>query len=293
MPPHFGLLNIDKPAGWTSRDVVNRVQRLVRPAKAGHAGTLDPLATGVLVVCVGRATRLIDYVQRQPKQYEATFLLGRRSDTEDIEGDVEELANPPVPTRQQLETALPQFLGAIKQRPPAFSAVKVGGKRAYRLARAGEHVQLAPRTIHIHNLTIREYDYPQLRIQMACSSGTYVRSLGRDLAEAVGTSAVMSRLCRTAVGGFTLDNAVSLDDLEAAGVAAALLPASTAVADLPRLVLSDAEIEAVRHGRLLRRPMDTTAPEIAAFDPNGRIVAIMARDATGRLRPHRNFASSS
>src|SRR5262245_30106161 len=118
----FGLLNIDKPAGLTSRDVVNRVQRLIRRHKAGHAGTLDPLATGVLVVAVGPATRLIEYIQRMPKTYRAVFMLGRTSDTEDLEGDVQELLQPPIPTREQIESVIPHFVGAIAQRPPAYSA---------------------------------------------------------------------------------------------------------------------------------------------------------------------------
>src|SRR6476661_7210859 len=130
----FSLLNLCKPAGITSRDVVNRVQRLVKPHKVGHAGTLDPLAIGVLVVCLGPATRLIEYVQRMPKRYHGTFLLGRESDTEDIEGTVRERSDPPVPSRSEIEALIPRFLGDIEQRPPAYPALKVGGRRAYDLA---------------------------------------------------------------------------------------------------------------------------------------------------------------
>ena len=126
----FGLLNIDKPAGVSSRKIVNDVQRLIRPVRIGHAGTLDPLATGVLILCVGRATRLVPYLQQQPKEYLATFLLGRRSETDDVEKGVVELVDPPVPTTQEIEVALPQFIGDIQQRPPAFSAIKVGGRRS-------------------------------------------------------------------------------------------------------------------------------------------------------------------
>src|SRR5690606_6420881 len=140
---HFGLLNINKPVGQTSRWVVDRVQRLVRPAKAGHAGTLDPLASGVLVVCVGQATRLIDHVQQMPKRYRAEFLLGRTSDTEDTQGEVVELVDPPIPTHDAIIAAASQFVGEIMQRPPAYSALKVDGKRAYALARKGQAVELA------------------------------------------------------------------------------------------------------------------------------------------------------
>src|SRR5436190_8799230 len=198
----FGLLNVDKPSGLTSRDVVNRVQRLVKPHKVGHAGTLDPLASGVLVVCVGPATRLIEYVQRMPKRYLATFLLGRRSETEDIEGAVTELTDTPVPTVEQAHGALPNFVGRIQQLPPAFSALKVDGQRAYALARKGETPDLQPRPIEVYSVELVEYSYPQLVLDIRCGSGTYVRSLGRDIARALGTEAVMSALVRTEIGPF-------------------------------------------------------------------------------------------
>src|SRR4051794_35109294 len=156
----FGLLNIDKPAGLTSRDVVNVVQRLVRPHKVGHAGTLDPLATGVLVVAIGPATRLVEYIQRMAKSYRAVFLLGRTSDTEDIEGKVAELPQAPVPNIEQIESATPRFVGMIDQRPPVYSALKVGGRRAYELARRGETIELAPRRVEVHSIDIVRYAYP-------------------------------------------------------------------------------------------------------------------------------------
>jgi tRNA pseudouridine55 synthase len=293
MTPYFGAFNIDKPRGMTSRDVVNRIERLVRPVKAGHAGTLDPLATGVLVVCVGAATRLIEYVQDQPKQYEATFLLGRRSDTDDMERTVEELHDPPIPTREQIEAVLPKFLGTIEQRPPAFSAIKVGGRRAYKLARAGKTVELVPRQVRIDELTIRRYAYPQLEVAIVCGGGTYVRSLGRDLAAAVNTWAVMSELCRTAVGQFTLDAAARLEDLNAANIHGAMLPPELAVAHLPRLVLTDQEVVHIGHGRFLERGGEQFGEQIAAFDATGRLVAILAADLGGRLRPVRNSAPPS
>ena len=193
MPP-CGLLNLNKPAGMTSRDVVNIVQRLSRPAKAGHAGTLDPLADGVLVVCVGSATRLIEYVQRMPKRYVGTFLLGRQSPTEDIEGEVTELPDAPVPTREQIEAAARRFVGRIEQRPPAFSALKIRGRPAYKLARQGKPVELAPRPVEIYRIEVKKYRYPELVLEIDCGGGTYVRSLGRDLAESLGTAAVMSAL---------------------------------------------------------------------------------------------------
>ena len=148
--PVSGLLNVDKPAGITSRDAVDLVQRLARPAKVGHAGTLDPLATGVLVICVGSATRLIEYVQRMPKRYVGTFLLGRSSATEDVDGPITLLADPPIPATDQVEAAAEKFVGSLLQRPPVFSALKLAGRRAYDLARRGEAVELKPRPIEVY-----------------------------------------------------------------------------------------------------------------------------------------------
>ena len=210
----FGFLNFNKPPGKTSRWVVDQVQRLVQPAKVGHAGTLDPLATGVLVVASGSATRLIDYVQQMPKRYRADFLLGCTSPTEDVDSEVVPLENPMVPTRDEIETAIPAFLGEILQSPPAFSALKVGGRRAYSLARAGQAVELKPRPISIHCLKVLSYEYPRLQLEIECSSGTYVRSLGRDLAEKLGTGAVMSALVRTAIGIFRVEDSIDVFDGE-------------------------------------------------------------------------------
>ena len=236
----IGLLNIHKPYDVTSRDVVNRVQGLVRPDKAGHAGTLDPLATGVLVVCVGAATRLIECVQELPKSYIATFLLGRQSETEDVEAPAVELVNPPVPSREEVEAKLPQFCGKILQRPPAYSALKVQGRRAYALARRGQAVELKPRPITIHQLGIVRYAYPELTLAVECGSGTYVRSLGRDIAAALGTAAVMSALERTAIGKFTVAQACPLEQLTAETLESWLLPPIRAVDHLPSVVLSRA-----------------------------------------------------
>jgi tRNA pseudouridine55 synthase len=286
----FGFLNLHKPAGCTSRDVVNQIQKLVRPEKVGHAGTLDPLATGVLVVALGGATRLVEYVQQQPKSYFATFLLGRHSDTEDIEGKVVELVNPPLPTRDQIVAVLPKFLGEIDQIPPAFSALKVGGQRAYALARRGDEVKLEPRQVTIHTLRVLDYTYPELQLEIACSSGTYVRSLGRDIARALGTEAVMSALERTSVGPFEIDEAVDSDAITRANIHDYLEPARAAVRHLPQLALEHGEVTELLHGRPLRRNRPSDAPELAAFDPSGELVAILTpRD--GKLWPTRVFVT--
>lgn len=284
-----GLLNVNKPGGITSRRVVDIVQRLVRPAKAGHAGTLDPLASGVLVVCVGAGTRLIEYVQRMPKRYTGTFLLGRRSPTEDIEGEVELLPNAPRPALAEIEAAAVALTGEILQRPPAFSALKVAGQRAYDLARAGREVELAARPIAVHRLAVARYEYPELVLEIECGSGTYVRSLGRDLAERLGTGAVMSALVRTAIGGFRLEDACDAERLTPQDLPQHLLPLARAVDLLPAVTLSPAEIARIRQGLSISPPQPVEAAELAAFDALGRLVAILTPRGDGSLGPSRNL----
>ncbi len=278
-----GFLNIDKPSGMTSRDVVNRVQRLGGRMKAGHAGTLDPLASGVLVVCLGAATRLVHYVQAMPKHYRATFLLGRESPTEDVEGPITPREDAPVPSLDQLRAAAAALTGEIQQRPPAFSALKVRGRRAYDLARAGESVDLRPRPVTIYRLEIQRYDYPELDLRIECSSGTYVRSLGRDLAASLGTAAVMARLTRTAVGSFRLEDAVPLDRLGPANWHGFLAPPLRAVEALPRMTLAEEELGRLRMGQAI--VLDATAPaaaEVAAMGPDGQLAAILSPRGRGR-----------
>ena len=285
----FGLLNINKPSGITSRRVVDRVARLVKPHKAGHAGTLDPLASGVLVVCVGQATRLIEYVQRMPKRYRATFLLGRSSPTEDIEGDVSELPGAPQPSLDQIEQAARGMLGQLAQRPPAFSAVKVDGRRSYDLARAGRAVELAPRTIEVHAIALVGYSYPQLELDIRCGSGTYVRTLGRELAERLGSCAVMSALVRTEIGTFRLAESVKLVELAKENLPLRLLSPLRAVEDLPRIALSQPEIQRIANGLAIARQSPADATEYAGVDELGKLVAILAKRGTEELATVRYF----
>jgi len=288
----FGLLNINKPSGMTSRDVVDRVQRLVRPAKAGHAGTLDPLASGVLVVCVGPATRLVPYIQKMPKHYQAAFLLGRESDTEDVEGSVVEVACSHQPSRDELQEVLRHFIGKVSQRPPNYSALKIKGQRAYKLARAGKRVELAARTVTIHDLRLVSYEYPQLRLDVVCGSGTYVRSLGRDIAAQSGTTAVMSALARTAIGCFRLEESIAAETLATDGAARHLLPASLATEGLPAVTLTDGEIRKVTRGMTIENQFKTSVGEIAAMDTSGQLVAILVPRGRGWLGPVRNFVAA-
>jgi tRNA pseudouridine55 synthase len=284
----FGFLNIDKPAGMTSRDVVNRVDKFLRPAKCGHAGTLDPLATGVLVVAVGQATRLMEYVHQLPKTYQGTFLLGRRSDTEDIEGDVVELADSPISTISALTSAAQQFIGTIQQRPPAYSAVKVAGKRAYKMARRGEAITLTERPVKIYSLKILRYEYPELELSVTCGSGTYIRSLGRDLAESVGTSAVMSQLRRLAIGPFRCEEAVCIDDLSRELIEKRLLPPLTGLEGMPRVEVSDEEVRRLLNGQMIENRPAFHAPESAAIAAGGTLVAIL-KPKQGGLAPVKCF----
>ena len=288
-----GFFDVIKPSGITSRDCVNRIQRrLPRKTKIGHAGTLDPLASGVLVVAVSQATRLIEYVQRMPKRYRGTFLLGRTSETEDTDGPVTELVDPPLPSFDQLAEGVRKLTGPIMQIPPAYSALKVGGRRAYTLARAGKMVELAAREITIYRLEILEYDYPKLILDIECSSGTYVRSLGRDLAKLLGSCAVMSALDRTAIGPFTLESGIGLEDLasEKTDLNEYLLPMTCAVPDLPTVpVTKDQEAE-LGFGRTIDMPVNLPeCEEYSAINHQGQLIAILAKREKENLGPVRYF----
>jgi tRNA pseudouridine55 synthase len=283
----FGVLNINKPAGPTSRDVVDRVQRLVQPHKAGHAGTLDPLASGVLLVCVGQATRLVEYAQQAPKSYRGTFLLGRRSETDDVEGDVEIVDGAREPSAEEVAAVLPQFTGEISQRPPRHSAVKIEGRRAYQLARRGVEFEPEAKTVRIDRLHVERYEYPELVLAVECGGGTYIRSLGRDLAEALGTTAVMTALVRTAIGGFRVEDAIELEQLDG-DWHRHLLPAALLTAGLPSLVVDAGQLGELQHGRFIAAA-GASCGEIAAYDAGGNLVAILAQRQPGLLGPVRNF----
>ncbi len=289
---HFAFLNIDKPAGVTSRVVVDRVARLVGGTKVGHCGTLDPLATGVLVLAMGPATRLASFVQRMPKQYTATFLLGRESATDDIEGEVTLRGDDPVPSTGEIVAALPRFTGAIEQRPPVYSAVKVRGRRAYRAARAGETLDLKARTVHVYRLELVRYEYPELTLAIECGGGTYVRSLGRDLASTLGTAAAMSALVRSGVGSFRLEAACKLADLNAGNLAQHLLPPATALGALPKLLVSEAEARRLRSGLSIDRDSSVGDGEVAALDAAHELVAILSCRGEKTLAPTCTFPSA-
>ncbi len=290
--PLSGLLNVYKPAGWSSRDVVNRIERLVKPAKAGHAGTLDPLAEGVLVVCVGTSTRLISGVQERAKEYRAVFQLGCRSDTDDNTGVITnvEVARPP--QRDDIEALIPQFLGDIQQTPPQYSAVHIDGQRAYALARQGQTVEIAPRQVRVNRLEILEYEWPRLELLIECGSGTYVRSIGRDLGERLGCGAIMTELVRTRIGPFRSEDAVRIDDLQRDNVTSHLLPPARAVDHWPQHVCTDSELWEIAHGRQI---VAGTAPSgrIALLTSGGELAALGEARTLGRIAPTQVFVDRS
>jgi tRNA pseudouridine55 synthase len=286
--PVTGVIAIDKPTGVSSRRVVDAVAGALGTKSVGHAGTLDPLAEGVVVVCVGPATKLVDFVHELPKHYVATFLLGRSSPSDDLETPVEEEAVPVRPAPEAIAAALPGFRGPILQRPCDYSAVHVDGKRAYRLARKGRPVSLAAKPVRIDRLEVTAYDWPRLGLDIECSSGTFVRAIGRDLAEVLGTRAVMESLVRTAVGPFRQAAALPLAAVTPDAVRQALQPALNAVPHLPRHALDAGDVAHAVSGGLL--DLGTGAAEsIAALDEAGELVGVLRRHDSGRHRLRPNF----
>ncbi|HEY7106703.1 MAG TPA: tRNA pseudouridine(55) synthase TruB [Acidimicrobiia bacterium] len=244
-----GALVVDKPAGWTSHDVVAKLRKIYGQRRVGHAGTLDPDATGVLLVGLGRATRLLRFLQEAGKSYRGRIVFGIATSTLDASGDVVEQHPMPL-TRSDVDTALRSFLGDIEQLPPMVSAVKVGGRRLHQLARAGEDVERAPRKVHVERIDVEGFDdgpYPTADVFVECGSGTYVRALAADLGVALGGCAHLATLRRVSVGSFTLDEARPLARVETEPAAAVLTPAE-AMRDLERIAVDDEQARAVRHG---------------------------------------------
>lgn len=280
-----GFLVLDKPLGLTSRDAVDRAMRwLPRKVRLGHTGTLDPLATGVLVVAFGVGTRLTDYVQQMEKVYETTVRLGATSDTDDGEATSEPTGVAP-PERGVIESALKEFVGVIDQVPPVFSAAKVAGRRAYLLARRGAEVDLTARPVQIHELRVLDYSPPNLVLEVRCGKGTYIRSLARDLGERLGCGGYVHALRRTRIGPFTPELAVPLGtDRETA--LHSLLDLSWVAHGMPRIEIAPEEAERFAHGQKL--PHDGPDGEVGVFVTTGRFVGIGDVDE-GRLRPCKVF----
>ncbi len=292
-----GLLNLNKPEGMTSRDAVNRVQRLIRPVKVGHAGTLDPFATGVLVLCLGKATRLIQYIQERPKTYLGTFELGTVSTTCDREGELTETGILGQLAAKDVNEILPQFLGNIEQVPPRFSAVHVNGKRAYQLARQDQDFELDARTVFIESLELTDWSFPRFSLKIVCGSGTYIRSLGRDLGESLGCGAYMTDLTRTAIGEFQIDQALSVEKLTNELIEEHLVPAGEAVRHLPRAITKTSQYNDILNGKHfvhLLSPESTSPTEdsgpIAVYDESDQLVCLAESVAdSDLLKPRHVF----
>ncbi len=290
-----GVLVVDKPTGITSFGVVEQVRRALRVRRVGHTGTLDPMATGVLPVCVGEATKLVPYLLGADKRYLATAKIGAATDTLDAEGQV--VATDPVEAVARVDApafdaALMRFVGEIVQRPPAYSAIKVDGRRLHERARAGEAVEAPARTVTVHASRMVEAAPPFFTFDVTCSKGTYIRSLAADVAATLGLHAHLTALRRIAAGPFTLEDARPLADLTADPelARAALLPMASALRHLPAVHLSGRALDDARHGRKFEVAA-APAGVVVALDPEGRLVALLEVPAAGPARILRGFTA--
>lgn len=291
-----GLLLVDKPTGPTSHTVVAIVRRGTGEKRIGHTGTLDPLATGLLVLCLGTATRLSEYLLHKDKRYLARVRFGQATTTYDADGEVTAVSDR-LPDQARVEAALGPWRGPVLQTPPAYSAIKRGGQKAYELARRGEAVDLAPRPVTIHALTLTAWAPPECELEVWCSAGTYIRSLAHDLGQALGCGAHLTGLRRTAAGPFTLDAAVPLDALQDEFASGAwerhLRPADAALPEWPALPLTAAEVRRVQTGQFLPLTAGTASGVLArAYNPAGELFAILRADARlGVWRPEKVLAT--
>jgi tRNA pseudouridine55 synthase len=295
-----GVININKPSGMTSHDVVLHVRRILREKRIGHTGTLDPLATGVLVLCIGKATRIAQYLEAGEKEYTAVMRLGITTDTLDADGRVLETRTCPAPARELILRLMQQFIGTIMQRPPAFSAVKISGVPSYKLARQGKTEPNKPRAVKIHAIELTAYEHPFVSVTVRCSKGVYIRSLCADLGDALGTGAHLTKLQRTRSGLFNVADAVTLEELssmvEAGREAQAIATIDDALADVPPILLAEAESERVTHGSRVSCPDESGTDGknglVRLHDPLGRLLAL-ARLEGGIIRPELVFSAGS
>jgi tRNA pseudouridine55 synthase len=282
---HFGLLIVDKPVGPTSHQVVSIVRRGTGIKKVGHAGTLDPRASGVLVLCLGSATRLSEYLSTASKRYQAVIRFGSATQTYDAEGDVV-LQTGNAPSRKEIEDILPEFMGDISQVPPPYSAIKVKGSKAYELAREGKEVELDPRVITIYDLKLSSYKAPDLALEIECSAGTYIRSIAHDLGEQLSTGAHLAALRRVKSGPFSIDDAIPFPKLEVGFMVDKwekyIVPALDALPDFPIVKVTSDDLEHVKHGhRISAAPRSSGLARAVSSD--GELVAILEAVEDGTL----------
>jgi tRNA pseudouridine55 synthase len=287
-----GILNFNKPEGMTSHDVVARVRRISGQKKVGHAGTLDPMASGVLLLCLGQATRVAEYLMAGDKLYDARIRLGIATDTYDAEGRISAQADVTV-TRAQVERELSTFVGKLAQTPPMYSALKHEGTALYRLARQGQTVARAPRPVEIYALELLEWASPELRVQVRCSKGTYIRSLAHDLGQRLQCGAHLAGLVRLASGPFRIEQAITQTEMEeafAAGGGAQLLePLDAALQAFPAVTVDSATATALAHGQRVELPAGVDAPLSRAYSADGHLLALLRHDQQRLWQPHKVF----
>lgn len=280
-----GVLVIDKPPGMTSHDVVDRVRKELRTKKVGHGGTLDPDATGVLLIGVGKATRFLSYAQAAPKRYSARVRFGSSTTSQDASGEVTRSRSAAGLTESEVERILPDFTGDIEQVPPMVSAVKIDGERLYRKARRGEEVERPSRPVHIYQLELLSFhpgDEPEAQLDVRCSGGTYIRTLAHDMGGALGYGGHLRELRRTEANGFALTDAIPLDDISADK----LRPLTDAVRDLPATEVGSDEAKDVSYGRPLERAHPVPEGEVTAIVSDGRLLGVYRAEGS-RLLPER------
>ncbi len=297
-----GILVVDKDVGPTSHDVVAGLRSVLGQRRVGHCGTLDPLATGVLVACLGAYTRLSQWISDADKEYETTIQLGATSTTGDVHGQLQGREDAVPPSPEQLAAAISGFVGEIEQVPPAFSAIKINGVPSYKLARADRSVELHPRSVSIFGLEVVSYDYPILRLQVSCSKGTYIRSLAADLGEALKCGGYVRELRRTRVGALTLAQAVSLEEIRAATsdgrIERLMVPPRAALCDMPEVILDAERVARFAHGNPVRQEPDQGVSDsdaaCAVYDPQLRLCGIGSwNGGAGLLRPLKVLRSAT
>lgn len=301
-PTVHGFLNLYKPVGLTSMEALRRVKRIAgQRKKVGHAGTLDPLAEGVLPICFGQATRLMEQVVSGRKRYRMTVRLGARSTTYDAEGDIEEIGTPNALTRSDISSALAQFIGTIEQVPPMYSAIKVDGRRLYELARSGREIERKPRQVEVHTIHIDAIDLPFLRLTVDCGRGTYLRSIAHDLGQELGVGGYVTELARSSCGQFQEADGVTLDALEKTAAegdwTVYLRPVDWALRQWRAVRLTSLEEVAVKNGQAICADATEALPEGTetrrAYSEDDVFLAILEfRDETGLWQPRKVFSSA-
>lgn len=283
-----GILPIDKPLGWTSHDVVARTRRVAGQKQVGHAGTLDPLATGVLLLVLGRATRLSSYLMAAPKEYRASVVLGATTATDDAEAPLLERCDISHIGRAEIDAVLPRFLGVIQQAPPRYAAVRKGGEKLYVLARRGEEVKIDPREVTIHEIAVEAWNPPVLRLRVRCGSGTYIRSLARDIGAALGVGGYLHALRRTVSGSFHARHCAALDQVQdRPGLLRALVPPDRAVVEWPAVIVGPDDAAAIGTGGTVTLAREARG-SVRIYSERGDLIALAEGDGD-TLRPFRVF----